>query len=110
VGIGFGVVGLAGVVVGSAFLANGLGLSADADGKDRACRPNCNPLQQKQIHDIDVRAANAKNTALAAFVVGGAALIGGVTLIVLGKPAPKRARAFVAPWFSGNAGGIHGAF
>jgi hypothetical protein len=111
VGVGFGAAGLVGVVVGSFFVAKGFEFSGEADKKSKACvLGGCLPFQKQQILDLDAQAANAKNIGIAAFVVGGAALVGGVTLIVIGKPTPRRAGAYVAPWFSGNAGGILGAF
>jgi hypothetical protein len=109
-GVGLGGVGVVGVTVGSIFVAKGFGASSDATAKFDACPRPCPPEQQKEIKNLDSKAARSKSIGGGALVVGGLALGAGIALIVVGKPAPKSAGAYVTPWFSGNAGGLRGEF
>ena len=114
-GIGAGVVGLGGIVVGAVFLAKSGSTQDEANQKDAQCvmlssTRHC-PQQLLSARDtLDQKAASLKTIAAIGFIGGGVALAAGVTLIVLGKPAPKVAAATVTPWFTGSMGGLQGTF
>ncbi len=110
VGLGAAVLGAGGLAVGAVFFARSGSLQGKADDLASACGKGCTPLQRKEITDGDADAASAKTIGVIGLVGGGVALAAGVTLIIVGKPKPKPAAAFVSPWFSGNAAGLHGAF
>jgi hypothetical protein len=113
VGIGLGVLGVAGVAVGSIFLAKGFRTQSNADTRAENCPKPCPMQEQLAIRALDDDAARQKNIGVGPLVAGGVLLGAGVVLIVIGKPkaaAPKPAGASVAPWFSGNAAGLRGVF
>jgi hypothetical protein len=120
-GIGAGVVGLAGVAVGAAFLAKGLSSSSQANSLAKmVCLPpaltecpKATPAQQAQLTSLDHNGAQQKTIGFIALPVGVAALGAGVALIVIGKPKPAAAAgagASVTPWFGGTSGGLRGEF
>jgi hypothetical protein len=125
-GIGVGAVGVAGVVVGSLFMAKGFSSqsAANAAAVAAGCTnggltcPNTPKVAAAKatINADDKDAANQKTIGAIGLAVGGAALVTGVVLIVIGKPKPAAAaaapppRASVTPWFSGTAGGLRGEF
>jgi hypothetical protein len=110
VGLGFLVAGAAGAVGGAIIIADGFSTSRDADIRTEACGRNCTPNQQLEIRDLDVRAARTKNVGVGV-LAGGlvAATVGGI-LLAVGKPSPRARGAYIAPWFSTSAAGLHGAF
>jgi hypothetical protein len=110
IGLGAGVLGLGGVAVGAVFLAKGSSQQTKADDLANLCGKGCTPQQRATIINQDSDAAGSKTIGVIGLVGGGVALAAGVTLIVLGKPKPKPPQAFIAPWFSGDAAGLHGAF
>lgn len=124
-GIGLGVAGVAGLVLGAAFLVTGTSQQSLADGKAQGlgctgagftqCPPSQAGAVNAEVTPLDQTAALDKNVAGAAFAVGGAALVAGVVMIVVGKPQPRVAaagpsRVSVAPWFGGTSGGVLGEF
>jgi hypothetical protein len=115
-GIGAGIVGIGGVVVGAVFFGKYTSKQGEADAKDEQCqvffnaRKGC-PTPLTNARDaLDKDAAKLKTIAAIGFIGGGVALAAGVTLIVLGKPAPKVAGATMTPWFTGSMGGLQGTF
>lgn len=117
-GIGIGVVGVAGAVVGSLFLAKGFSTASQADSLAKTvCAPpgyttHCAPASQTQLHGLDSDAAHQKTIGVIALPVGVAALGVGAALLAVGKPAPKTApaKASVSPWIGGTTGGLQGEF
>ena len=110
VGLGAAFVGVGGLAVGAVFMAKGGSLQSQADDAASACGKHCTLAQQKTIIGQDNDAASAKTIGVVGLIGGGVALAAGVTLIIVGKPKPKPASAFVSPWFSGNAAGLRGEF
>lgn len=118
VGLGAGVVGIAGVAMGVAFLVKGANSQRAAnDLATRFCRVDasgvdqCPASVQNQIHPLDVDAANQKNVGTVALAVGGVALAGGIVLLLVGKPsAPAAPAVAITPWCSITPGGVHGRF
>jgi hypothetical protein len=122
VGIGLGVVGVAGIAVGALFVAKGFASQSQAntDAMNAFCLPpsytNCpiaTPTQATQIHSEDVNAANQKTIGVILLPIGVAALGAGAALLVVGKPkpaGPSGAGATVTPWFAGTSGGLRGSF
>lgn len=116
VGIGVGVLGIAGVAVGAVFLANGASASSESDKRFAACKMagTCageDTPEAQAIAAIDADAARSKTIGAVALIGGGVALGAGVALIFLGKPQARPAsQATVTPWFSGNAVGVRGVF
>jgi hypothetical protein len=112
-GIGVTAVGLAGVGVGVAFTVIGSGTQGDADAAFDACAAQgCTPAEQDDVVALDSDAAGQKTIGLIGLIGGGAALAGGVTLLILGlssKPEPPKS-AWVAPYVAPNGFGLHGAF
>jgi hypothetical protein len=120
-GIALLAVGVAGAAVGGAFLAKSLSAASNANNLQQML---CNPpsyttcpsskgtmTQFSQLTGYDSDAATGKAIAAVGLPVGGAALVAGVVLLVVGKPSPAASpRAFVAPWFGGTSGGLQGAF
>jgi hypothetical protein len=112
-GIGAAVVGLGGVAVGAVFLGKGTSTQSDADAMQSVCEPvtkACTKSVRDQVRVLDVDAAHSKTIATVGFIAGGALLVGGVTMIVLGKPKAKVTGATVTPWFNGTTGGLAGSF
>ena len=112
-GIAAGVVGLGGIALGTVFLLKSSSKQGDADAQQELCVKAgklCPKAARDQIHDLDAAAASAGTIAVIGFAAGGVALAAGVTLLVLGKPAPKVAGATVTPWFTGSMGGLQGSF
>jgi hypothetical protein len=116
-GLGAGVVGVAGVVVGSIFAARGFSTQAQADDlAKKLCKTptDCsnNPSAEGKIKPLDDKAASQKTIGVIGLAAGGVALAAGVTLIILGKPKPpsEPAKASVTPWFTGSMGGLQGSF
>jgi hypothetical protein len=120
VGLGLGVVGIAGVAVGSVFLAKGFSAaSASSSLSKMICLPpsytmcpNGTPAQVSQLKSDDSTASSSKTLGAVLVPIGGAALVAGVALIVIGKPKPPAATSSVqiTPWFSGTGGGFRGSF
>ncbi|MEO7331741.1 MAG: hypothetical protein ABI193_24410, partial [Minicystis sp.] len=98
------------LAVGTVFMLKGGSLQSNADEQADACGKHCTLPQQNEITQGDTDAAAAKTIAAVGLIGGGVAFAAGVTLIIVGKPRPKPAAAFVSPWFSGNAAGLRGAF
>ncbi len=112
-GLGAAVVGLGGVAVGAVFLGKGTSTQGDADAMQTACEPVtklCTKALRDQVRVLDVDAAHQKTIATVGFIAGGALLVGGVTMIVLGKPKATVTGATVTPWFNGTVGGLAGSF
>jgi hypothetical protein len=119
-GIGVGIVGVAGVAVGAFFVAKGF---SDQNAGNALCGTSsaCPIAFKAQILADDQDAVNNKNIGVAVLAVGGAALVGGVTMIIVGKPRPRAAATAssrgapwssvsMAPWFAGTSGGVLGKF
>jgi hypothetical protein len=122
-GIGVGAAGVVGVVVGAVFMAKGGSTqsSADAAAQKYGCTNGgldcAKPATQAQrdamndIDQLDKDAAKQKTIGVIGLAAGGAALAGGVTLFLLGKPKHGSAnKAGVEPWFGGTSFGLRGAF
>jgi hypothetical protein len=123
-GIGVGAVGLAGLVVGSIFVAKGFSTQSSANAladmydchhTGKLCLdPTHNPSDKAiadKITQQDSDAAKQKTIGVIGLGVGAAALAGGVALIVVGKPKPAApAKASVEPWFDGSSVGLRGSF
>jgi hypothetical protein len=120
-GIGIGAAGLVGVVVGAVFVAKGFSTQSQANTDFNTLCPMgiCKGTMaqmvaaQNQVNSEDSSAASQKTVGTAILAVGGAALVTGVVLIVVGKPKPGAAApaaATVTPWFTGTAGGLLGTF
>ncbi len=123
-GIGVGAVGIVGLVVGGVFFAKSGSTqseaNADATSKLGGCSTSnpsdCSKSTPAQVayisHTVtplDQSAASQKTIGSLGVAVGGAALVTGVVLIVVGKPKPANA-AGIEPWFGGSAGGLRGTF
>lgn len=109
-GIGVGAVGIAGVVVGAIFVAKGGSQASEADTLFANCKAPCPKVKQNEITELDKQAATSRTIGVIGLAVGGVAIAGGVTLIVLGKPKPAPAKASIEPWFGGTSGGLRGQF
>jgi hypothetical protein len=109
IGLGVGVVGAA---VGTAFLVTGLGSSNQGNKEFNACNPGCTTAEKTTVTNSDDSAASSKSVALVGYIVGGAGLVTGISLLVLApsKSRPATTGTTVTPWFSGNALGLRGTF
>ncbi|MFT3771892.1 MAG: hypothetical protein QM820_41315 [Minicystis sp.] len=122
-GIGVAAVGVAGVVVGAIFMAKSGSTQSQADAQ--AAQFGCNglkcpvpvtPQQQAAVEaftNLDKDAASQKTIAAVGFGLGGLALAGGVTMLIVGKPKPGAApakKASVEPWFNMSSLGLRGQF
>jgi hypothetical protein len=113
---GVGGVGVAGVVVGAIFLAQGFSQASHASDVAKNmfhCDLSCPPSSKAVLQPLDDAAAQKKTVGVGILAAGGVALAGGVVLFIVGKPKPAAAppaKAFVEPWFAGNMGGLRGQF
>ena len=87
----------------------------DADAAFEACGgKSCPPADRTKVDALDSDAATSKTLALTSFVVGGAGLATGVTLLVLSgkqksEPAARLAPR-VQPWIGYRSLGLSGVF
>jgi hypothetical protein len=112
IGLGVGGVGLVGVGVGVAFTVIGGGTQTEADDLFASCDPGCDEDEQEEIADIDADAASQKTIGLIGLIGGGALLVGGAVLTVVGltsKPEPQRS-GWIAPYAGPGSFGVRGAF
>jgi hypothetical protein len=109
-------VGLIGVVVGSVFVSKGFSEQSTANAnyaKYCPCPSMTDPNYVKFVQPDDQAAPKDKTLGAAFLGIGGAALVTGVALIIVGKPKPPPASSsaiHLTPWFSGTAGGFRGTF
>ena len=116
-GIAVAGVGLVGVVVGSIFVAQGFSKTSQANGLCNLPMGACPVSMMGQIQSLDNTAATDKTIGAVALGIGGAALVTGVVLLVVGKPKPAAAalpaaasKASIEPWFGGTSGGLRATF
>jgi len=106
IGVGVGVAGLA---VGTAFVAINRTKRTDANA---LCSSNGCPLSSKpQIQSLDQQADNAATGAWVGYVAGGALLATGLVLLFTSGEAKKKdAPSGLHPWIGAGAGGVAGEF
>lgn len=108
-------VAVAGAAVGTVLLLNSNTRSKDADDLFDTCNPGCSETEQNVILNLDDEAKSFQTIALIGYGVGGAALVTGVTLLILdGKKSKKEQAASeatrVRPYFAGTSLGLIGRF
>jgi hypothetical protein len=108
-------VAVAGGVVGTVFLVQGLDRQREADNRYAELCPNkCadETLIDQEITPIDNDAVNKKNVALGSYIVGGVGLVAGITFLVLdqGRSSSSVAGARVRPVLGLNYAGLAGSF
>ena len=106
IGVGLGGVGLAGMIIGTAFGVQTLNLR---DAGNAECGPA--PLETyctKMGLDLQAQAASAAPISTIGFVVGGVGLGAGAALVLLGlrQGAPAPSRAWVLPHVDRTGAGI----
>jgi hypothetical protein len=120
-GIAVAVVGVAGIAGGSVLLANGFAAQKTANTNARndgclgadgtMCTKAMAPMVAMNVTPFDQTAAKDKTIGGVLVGVGGAALVAGVALLIVGKPKPAAApRAHIVPYFTGTGGGLRGSF
>jgi hypothetical protein len=112
VALGVGVVGLG---VGSFFTLRSASKRGDADDLFEACGggqcQNGDP-RSGRISELDDAARSAKKSATIGFIVGGAGVATGVTLLVLSRPSDQTqgSKPRVTPWIGLGHAGLSGHF
>lgn len=111
--VGFGVA-VAGSVVGTVFLLQGLDRQNEADTKySDLCRVDCTHEKIDPIVDpIDADAKNKKTVAVVGYVAGGVGLITGFTLLILdqNRATSTLAKSSLTPIVGLNYAGLAGTF
>jgi hypothetical protein len=108
--IGLGV-GVAGVAVGSIFAVSSLGSRNDANALCNGPNGTCPIENGARIKDLDSSANSAGTLAVVGFAVGGVGVAAGLTMLLMApsqEQPPKT--AFMAPYVTGNGGGVWGRF
>ena len=109
-------VAVAGGVVGTVFLVQGLDRQREADNRyTELCPTKCvdQTLIDREITPIDNDAVSKKNVALGSYVVGGVGLVAGITFLVLDQgrsSSSSVAGARVRPVIGLNYAGLAGRF
>jgi tetratricopeptide (TPR) repeat protein len=99
IGIGVGVAGLVACGVGAFFLKQGIDLTNQHDAAVKDPPDNAAEL----IEELDADGARSERNAAIAFVAGGAMVIGGTVLFIVGRGASKEQRITVVPTRDGAA-------
>ncbi len=108
--IAFGV-GVLGVGAGTFFLIRAHSTQSDSDAEYDGCLPNCPAAKQQHISSLDIRALHQRTESEVSFIVGGAGLATGVTLLLLEPKKPAATSAgYVRPWVGVGQAGLYGAF
>jgi len=110
IGIATGAAGVIGIGLGTYFALHALSKNAESNNQGGCSGDMCpatGPGRQERLSAIQ-----SANIATGAFIAGGALLTGGVTLFVLGRPAPSHVTlAPSAVGGMGTAGAVlHGSF
>lgn len=108
-------VGVVGVGLGTVFLLSANSKQKDADDAFDACGgKSCSGPERANIDSLDSSAATSKTLALTSFIVGGAGLATGVTLLVLSGSHKSEPTAQltprVQPWIGYRSLGLSGTF
>jgi hypothetical protein len=113
-GIASATLGVGGAVLGGVMMAGRSSAQSDADTQFAACNKpptGCTSSQKASISSADQDAATKGTISVVGFAAGGALLVTGVTLIVIGGPkAQSTGNTRVTPWFTGRAAGLEGTF
>ncbi len=112
-GVAVGAAGVGGAAVGTIFLAGFLSGKSDAQKRYDGCNPGCMPTEVTSIKAEDKQNANKGTVATIGLTAGGALLVAGVTLVVLGKPSAasqSTGALHLSPYFAGTAAGVAGTF
>jgi hypothetical protein len=108
-------VGVVGVGLGTVFLLSANSKQKDADSAFDACGGKaCSGPDRAKVDSLDSDVATSKTLSLTSFVVGGAGLATGVTLLVLSgkhqsEPTAQRTPR-VQPWVGYRSVGLSGTF
>ena len=108
-------VGVVGVGLGTVFLLSANGKQSDADAAFDACGgKSCPAASRAQVDSLDSDAASGKTLALTSFLIGGAGLATGVTLLVLSGNHKSEPTAHLQPrlqpWVGYRSLGLSGTF
>jgi hypothetical protein len=109
--VGFGI-GAVGVGVGTLMVLKARSGQLDADNQYSGCFPHCSSAQKASIYDSDQRAQHQRTAGAASYIIGGAALVTGATLLVLDskREAAPVTTATVRPWVGLGQVGLLGSF
>jgi hypothetical protein len=106
IGVGVGVAGLA---VGTAFVA--INRTKRTDANDLCPNGRCPPDDKPKIQSLDQQADDASTGAWIGYVAGGALVATGLVLLFTSGGAKKRdASRGLRPWIGPGAGGVAGEF
>jgi hypothetical protein len=97
--------GVIGVGMGAVF---GLNVLAKLDERDDICPLNvCTTEEDRQIRELESRAASDRTACNVALMLGGAAVLGGVALVLTAPSSSSRTATGlnVAPWAGPNSAG-----
>jgi hypothetical protein len=108
-------VGVVGVGLGTVFLLSAHSKQKDADAAFDACGgKSCSGADRAGVDSLDSKVATSKTLSLTSFIVGGAALATGATLLVLSGKQKSEPTAQVAPrlqpWVGYRSLGLSGTF
>jgi hypothetical protein len=99
--------GVIGVGIGAAF---GLTVLSQLEERDAICRSGtCTPDEASRITDIEARAQSNATVSTLALALGGAAMLGGVALVLTSPSTPSRSvmALKVSPWVGPHAAGAY---
>jgi len=108
-------VGVVGVGLGTVFLLSANSKQKDADAAFDACGgKSCSGPDRAAVDSLDSSVATNKTLSLTSFIVGGAGLATGVTLLVLSGKQKSEPTAHLAPrvqpWIGYRSVGLSGTF
>ena len=108
-------VGVVGVGLGTVFLLSANSKQKDADAAFDACGGKaCSGADRAKVDSLDSDVASSKTLSLTSFVVGGAGLATGATLLVLSGKHKSEPSAQLAPrlqpWVGFRSVGLSGTF
>jgi hypothetical protein len=106
-------VGAVGIGLGTVFLLKASGKHSDASDlfDQNHCGVSlCTKSIQDQVNQLDADGKSASTLGIVGFVIGGAAVVTGVTLLVMSSGTSEAKTASVQPWIGLNSAGLSGTF